>query len=415
MRQFAAAGFQTEHDPDRVTGETVVINTCGFIESAKEESIETILRFGEAKRQGKIRQLFVMGCLSERYMSDLQTLIPEVDRFYGKFNWRQLLADLGKAWRDDLDAERLITTPSHSAYLKIAEGCNRTCSYCSIPIITGQYRSRPMDEILTEARSLIAAGVKEINLIAQDLTWYGRDMGGVPKIAELTDRLSDIDGLVWLRLHYAYPGQFPLDLLPVMASKPNVCRYLDIALQHSSDHILKLMRRKINRNATVDLLAAIRDAVPGIHLRTTMMVGHPGETDEDFDDLLRFVRETRFERLGAFTYSAEEGTYSDTHYADDVAPEVKQQRLDSLMSVQEQIATEINEAKVGQTLLTLIDREESDFYVGRTEFDSPEVDPEMLIPKSITRVRVGEFRPVKVSGVQGMDLTGEWQPETSKP
>jgi ribosomal protein S12 methylthiotransferase len=406
MRQFAANGYLVEHDPETVSGEIAVINTCGFIESAKEESIETILRLGEAKKRGKIRQLFVMGCLSERYMDELRRLIPEVTRFYGKFNWKQLLADLGKSYLNDLSEERLLTTPAHYAYLKIAEGCNRTCSYCSIPIITGKYRSRTMEEILREAKNLTTGGVREINLIAQDLTWYGKDLYCKPAIAELVDKLSDIENLEWLRLHYAYPGQFPLDLLPVMASKPNICKYLDIALQHSSNRILKAMRRNITREETVELIEKIRAEVPGIHLRTTMLVGYPGETEEDFADLLDFVQKMRFERLGAFTYSAEEGTYADRHGKDDVPQEIKQQRLDRLMSIQESIATKISEEKIGKTLKIIIDREEPEFYVGRTEFDSPEVDPEVLIDKSIA-LQTGNFYDVKIIGTQMFDLTGK--------
>jgi len=407
MRQFIASGYTVEHDPEQASGEIVVVNTCGFIESAKEESIETILQFGEAKKRGKIRQLYVMGCLSERYTNDLQRLIPEVDKFYGKFNYRQLLTDLGKSFHGELASERLLTTPSHYAYLKIAEGCNRTCSYCSIPIITGKYKSRTIEEIANETQSIVNQGVKEINLIAQDLTWYGKDIYKRCSIAELVDKISDVEGLKWLRLHYAYPGQFPLDLLSVMAAKPNVCKYLDIALQHSSDRMLNLMRRKITRSETVDLLAEIRSVVPNIHLRTTMMVGHPGETEEDFDDLKSFIRQIRFERLGAFAYSEEENTYSARHYKDEVSSAVKQKRLGELMSIQEQIAAEINETKVGKTLQVVIDREESGFYVGRTEFDSPEVDPEVLITKD-KELSVGEFYDVKIIGTEGLDLLGSY-------
>lgn len=406
MRQFAACGYSVEHDAAKVTGEIVVINTCGFIESAKEESVETILRFGEAKKQGKIRQLYVMGCLSERYAGELQSLIPEVDRFYGKFNWKQLLSDLGKSYHSELSEERIITTPPHYAYIKIAEGCNRKCSYCSIPIITGKYRSRYMDDIVAEAQILIKNGVKEINLIAQDLTWYGRDIYNRLKIAELVDRLSDIENLKWLRLHYAYPGGFPLDLLPVMSSKPNICKYIDIALQHSSNRMLKKMRRGITREETVTLLQKIRAEVAGIHLRTTMMVGHPAETDDDFVDLLNFVKETRFERLGAFEYSAEEGTYAGINYRDDVAPEVKHSRLDRLMKLQENIAEQISAEKIGSIMKVVIDREEQDFYVGRTEFDSPEVDTEVLIQKK-EKLVAGEFYTMKIIGTEGVDLIGE--------
>ncbi|GHT60257.1 ribosomal protein S12 methylthiotransferase RimO [Bacteroidia bacterium] len=406
MRQFTANGFSVAHDAEKTGGEIVVINTCGFIESAKEESINTILRFGEAKKNKQIRKLFVMGCLSERYKKELEKLIPEVDKFYGKFNWKELLSDLGKPYHTELSSERMLTTPAHYAYIKIAEGCNRKCAYCSIPLITGKYRSRSMEEIEAEIRYLASRGVKEFQLIAQDLTYYGIDIYKKISIAELTGRISDIPGVEWIRLHYAYPAQFPLDLLKVIHEKNNVCKYLDIALQHSSDAMLQKMRRHITRSETVELLQTIRREVPGIHLRTTMMVGHPGETDADFADMLDFVREMRFERLGAFPYSAEEGTYSYRNYKDEVAPEIKNERMDRLMSLQEQIARKINETKVGQMLKVIIDREESDFYIGRTEYDSPEVDPEVLIEKT-QRLVPGGFYAVKITGAQSFDLLGE--------
>jgi ribosomal protein S12 methylthiotransferase len=406
MRQFAAGGYTVEHDPKRVNGDIVVINTCGFIESAKEESIETILSFGQAKRQGRIRQLFVMGCLSERYHDELQDLIPEVDKFYGKFNYRQLLTDLGKPFHNELATERLLTTPAHYTYLKIAEGCNRTCSYCSIPLITGKYRSRPIEEIIREVRQLTVKGVMEFQLIAQDLTWYGRDIYQKVTLAELIARLSDISGVEWLRLHYAYPGQFPKDILPVMAERDNICKYLDIAIQHSSDRILKKMRRGITKEETVTLIGEIRETVPGIHLRTTMLVGHPGETEDDFADLMQFVEEIRFERLGAFIYSSEEGTYSAIHYKDEIDAVTKNRRLDTLMSLQETIASEINTQKVGQTMKVIIDSEEQDFYIGRTEYDSPEVDPEILIGKN-SKLSAGQFCEVKIIGSRSFDLLGQ--------
>jgi ribosomal protein S12 methylthiotransferase len=406
MRQFAANGFSVAHDAEKPGGEIVVINTCGFIESAKEESINTILRFGEAKKNKQIRKLFVMGCLSERYKTKLEQLIPEVDKFYGKFNWKELLSDLGRPYHAELSSERALTTPAHYAYVKISEGCDRKCSYCSIPLITGKYQSRSIEEIETEIRSLASRGVKEFQLIAQDLTYYGLDIYKKAGIAELTDRISDIPGVEWIRLHYAYPAQFPLDLLKVMREKENVCKYLDIALQHSSDSMLKKMRRHITRAEIVELLQTIRSEVPGIHLRTTMMAGHPGETDADFADMLDFVREMRFERLGAFPYSAEEGTYSYRNYKDDISPEIKNKRIDELMSLQEQIALEINESKVGQTLKAIVDREESGFYIGRTEYDSPEVDPEALIEKT-RKLVVGGFYMIKITGVQSFDLLGK--------
>ncbi|GHV12005.1 ribosomal protein S12 methylthiotransferase RimO [Bacteroidia bacterium] len=406
MRQFAANGYMVSHDPEKTSGNIVVINTCGFINDAKEESIDMILRFAEARKANKIKKLFVMGCLSERYMEDLKKLIPEVDKFYGKFNWKELLADLGNVYHAELATDRLLTTPRHYAYVKIAEGCNRTCAYCTIPLITGKYQSRTIEEIETEVRSLVQSGVKEFQLIAQDLTYYGKDIYGKYNIAELVSRIADIPGVEWLRLHYAYPTHFPMDLLPVMREKANVCNYLDIALQHSSDAILKNMRRNTTREETVKLLQKIREEVPGIHLRTTLMVGFPGETEQDFADLLDFVKEQRFERLGAFTYSEEEGTYAAEHYPDAISEELKQSRLEELMRVQERIATEISEAKIGKTLKVIIDREEADFYIGRTEFDTPEVDLEVLIKKSLS-LRIENFYSVLITGTQSYDLLGE--------
>ncbi len=410
MRQFSANGYQVSHDPEQSEGEIVVINTCGFIGDAKEESINMILRFAEARKKNKIRKLFVMGCLSERYQEELQAEIQEVDRFYGKFNWRSLLSDLGKSYHNELSSDRIITTPSHYSYLKIAEGCNRTCSYCSIPIITGKYKSRSMEEICQEIKILVGQGVKEFQLIAQDLTYYGLDLYKKYNLAELVARISDIPGTEWIRLHYAYPAHFPLDLLPVMRERENVCNYLDIALQHGSDQMLKLMRRNIDKAGTIELLNRIREEVPGIHLRTTMMTGHPGETENDFQEMLDFVRQMRFERLGGFVYSDEDGTYSNLHYQDNIPLEEKQRRLDELMAVQERIAREINEEKIGKTLKVIIDREEPDFYIGRTEFDSPEVDPEVLIKKE-KGIFTGNFYPVKITGTQYFDLTGQIESE----
>ncbi|MDR1526751.1 MAG: 30S ribosomal protein S12 methylthiotransferase RimO [Dysgonamonadaceae bacterium] len=406
MRQFAANGYIVNHDPEKPAGDIVVINTCGFIGSAKEESINMILNFTQARKEQQIKQLFVMGCLSERYRDDLKTLIPEVDRFYGKFDWKQLLADLGKPYHPELANERLLTTPSHYTYLKIAEGCNRTCAYCSIPLMTGKYQSRTIEDIEAEVRLLVKQGVKEFQLIAQDLTYYGKDLYKQYNLAGLLQRISGIEGVEWIRLHYAYPAHFPLDILPVMRTRNNICKYLDIALQHSSDTILKRMRRNITRRETIDLLKIIREEVPGIHLRTTLMVGYPGETAKEFSELLDFVREMRFERLGAFTYSEEEGTYSAEHYPDRIGTKIKQQRLDELMRVQESIAAEMNEAKTGQTLRVVIDREESGFYIGRTEYDSPEVDPEVLIDKSAP-LTAGAFYPILITGAQSYDLLGK--------
>lgn len=406
MRQFVANGYRVEHDPHKINGEIVVVNTCGFIGDAQEESINMILELGEAKRKGQIGKLYVMGCLSERFLNDLQNELPEVDRFYGKFNWKEVLADLGKAYHQELASDRILTTPSHYAYLKIGEGCNRTCSYCSIPLITGHYQSLPMEVIEEEVRRLVDQGVKEFQLIAQDLTYYGFDLYKRMALPELVERLSDLPGVEWLRLHYGYPARFPWDLLRVMRERENVCKYMDIALQHISDRMLKQMRRNITKEETYELLDRMRREVPGIHLRTTLMVGHPGETDEDFEELVEFVRKTRFERMGAFAYSHEEGTYSYRQYEDTIPDEVKQERLDYLMRIQERIATEINEAKVGQSFKVILDREEKDFYVGRTEYDSPEVDPEMLITKD-RLLTPGQFYTVKVENAQAFDLYGK--------
>ena len=405
MRQFAANGYKVEHDPHKINGEIVVVNTCGFIGDAQEESINMILELGEQKRQGRIGKLFVMGCLSERFLGELERELPEVDRFYGKFNWKELISDLGKAYHQDLANDRVLTTPRHYAYLKIGEGCDRTCSYCSIPIITGHYQSRPMEEIEREVRLLVDKGVKELQVIAQDLTFYGWDLYRRFALPELVERISDIPGVEWIRLHYAYPTRFPFDLLRVMRERENVCKYLDIALQHISDHMLEKMRRHITKEETYALIQRMREEVPGIHLRTTLMVGHPGETDEDFAELLEFVKRARFERMGAFAYSHEVGTYAYKHYEDDVPEEVKQERLDALMCVQEKISAEINAAKIGQELKVIVDREEEDFYVGRTQFDSPEVDPEMLISKE-RPLELGQFYQVRVTDAQAFDLYG---------
>ena len=405
MRQFAANGYKVEHDPHKINGEIVVVNTCGFIGDAQEESINMILELGEQKRQGRIGKLFVMGCLSERFLGELERELPEVDRFYGKFNWKELISDLGKAYHQDLANDRVLTTPRHYAYLKIGEGCDRTCSYCSIPIITGHYQSRPMEEIEREVRLLVDKGVKELQVIAQDLTFYGWDLYRRFALPELVERISDIPGVEWIRLHYAYPTRFPFDLLRVMRERENVCKYLDIALQHISDHMLEKMRRHITKEETYALIQRMREEVPGIHLRTTLMVGHPGETDEDFAELLDFVKRARFERMGAFAYSHEVGTYAYKHYEDDVPEEVKQERLDALMRAQEKISAEINAAKVGQELKVIVDREEEDFYVGRTQFDSPEVDPEMLISKECP-LELGQFYQVRVTDAQAFDLYG---------
>lgn len=406
MRQFVANGYTVEHDPHKINGEIVVVNTCGFIGDAQEESINMILELGEQKQKGRIGKLFVMGCLSERFLKDLEKELPEVDRFYGKFNWKELISDLGKSYHQELATERVLTTPRHYAYVKIGEGCNRTCSYCSIPIITGAYQSRPMDEIVDEVRGLVAQGVKEFQMIAQDLTFYGLDRYKRMALPELVERVSDIPGVEWIRLHYGYPSHFPYDLLPVMRERDNVCKYMDIALQHISDPMLKMMRRNITKAETYELLERMRREVPGIHLRTTLMVGHPGETEQDFEELIRFVKDIRFERMGAFAYSHEECTYAYQHYKDEIPQEVKQDRLDYLMRVQEGISADVNASKVGQTFRVIVDREEEDFYVGRTQYDSPEVDPEILISKD-TPLSPGSFYQVKVIDAQAFDLYGK--------
>jgi len=407
MGLFEARGYQVTHDSEHPEGDIAVVNTCGFIEDAKQESIDTILEFAQAKTEGKLKALYVMGCLSERYLADLEEEIPEVDGWYGKFNYRELLDQLEK--KEGLDNQdepgnlRKLTTPGHYAYLKISEGCDRHCAYCAIPIITGRHQSRPMDEILDEVRSLVSKGVKEFQVIAQELTYYGVDIDGKQHIAELIERMAEIEGVAWIRLHYAYPAHFPWDLLRVMREKQNVCNYLDIALQHISDRILSRMQRHVTKAETYDLITKMRKEVPGIHLRTTLMVGFPGETDEDFQELMEFTKWARFERMGAFAYSEEDGTYSAEHYEDDVPAEVKQQRLDRLMRLQQHISAEIEAAKIGQVLKVIIDRKEGDWYVGRSEFCSPEVDPEVLIPAS-EQLTIGEFYAVKVTGAEEFDL-----------
>lgn len=407
MKLFEDNGYHCVHDPKRPQGEIAVINTCGFIEDAKQESIDTILEFIQAKEEGRLRKLYVMGCLSQRYQKELEAEMPEVDKFYGKFNYKELLKELGKADVPACSGTRHLTTPHHYAYIKISEGCNRRCAYCAIPIITGKHVSRPMNEILDEVRQLVADGVKEFQIIAQELTYYGVDLDGKHHITELISRMADIPGVKWIRLHYAYPNQFPLDLLDVMREKPNVCKYLDIALQHISDNMLNRMHRHVSKQETIDLLKTIRERVPGIHIRTTLMVGFPGETQEDFHELLEFVRTQRFERMGAFSYSEEEGTYSANNYEDDVPAEVKQRRLDELMILQQEISAEVEAEKVGKILKVIIDRKEGDYYIGRTEFCSPEVDPEVLIKAGEKRLRVGCFYNVKITQSEEFDLYGE--------
>lgn len=406
MGQLEANGFHCVHDPEYPQGEIAVINTCGFIGDAKEESIEMILRFAEAKKAGKLCKLYVMGCLSQRYQAELEKEIPEVDKYFGKFNYRDLLVELGKAELPVCDGQRCLTTPSHYAYLKISEGCDRHCAYCAIPLMTGHHISRPMDEILREVEQLVAQGVKEFQVIAQELTYYGRDIDGQSHITELVNRMADIPGVEWIRLHYAYPNEFPLDLLDVIRERPNVCKYLDIALQHASDNMLSRMRRHVTKQETLDLLREIRSRVPGIHIRTTLMVGFPGETEEDFNELMQFVKDERFERMGAFAYSEEEGTYSARHYKDDISPEEKQRRLDKLMTLQQTISAEVEAEKVGQVMRVIIDRKEGDYYVGRTEYCSPEVDPEVLV-SSDKPLRIGDFYQVRITDSEEFDIYAE--------
>ncbi len=408
MRQFAANGYTMEHNPSRVNGEIVVVNTCGFIQDAQQESVDMILQLVDAKREGKIKKLFVMGCLAERFLAELQNEpeFADVDKFYGKFNWKEMLADLGKTYHEELASERVLTTARHYAYLKISEGCNRFCAFCAIPLITGRHKSVPIDDLLDEVRTLVAHGVKEFNVIAQDLSSYGLDLYGEMKLPELVDRMAQIPGVEWIRLHYAYPTQFPYELLPVMAKHPNVCKYLDIALQHISDKVLANMRRHIGREETLALLERLRREVPGIHIRTTLMTGFPGEGEAEFEELKQFVRDAKFDRMGAFAYSEEEGTYAQEHYDDVIPQEVKDARLSELMDIQEQISLELNERKVGTVQRVIIDSEEDDYYVGRTQYDSPEVDPEVLIKKD-KKLKTGEFYDVTIVEAMPFDLIGE--------
>lgn len=423
MRRLEVAGYTCVHDSPEPKGEIAIINTCGFIGDAKEESINMILQMAERKKHRQLRQLYVMGCLSQRYMQELTAEIPEVDGWYGKFDFDELVERLafsvesssgvesnkltGETSKGCAPYERTITTPPHYTYVKISEGCNRFCSYCAIPLITGRHTSRPMDEILDEVRWLVSKGVKEFNVIAQDLSSYGSDIYGEHRLAELIDRMAQIEGVQWIRLHYAYPTDFPYDILPVMARHPNICKYMDIALQHCTDRMLSLMRRHISAAEQDALLDRIRREVPGITLRTTLMVGHPGETEEDFQALKAWVQKQRFDRMGAFAYCEEEGTYAANHYKDDIPQAVKEQRLDELMFIQEQIAAEKSEQKVGTTQRVIIDRREGDYFIGRTQADSPEVDCEVLIPVESLELRVGEFYDVRITGYEGVDLYGE--------
>ena len=407
MRQLEANGYKVTHDSPNPQGEIAVINTCGFIGDAKEESINMILEFCEAKEEGKLKKLYVMGCLSERYLKELEVEIPQVDKFYGKFNWNELLADLGKDYHDEIAIERTLTTPKHYAYLKISEGCDRSCAYCAIPIITGKHISRPMEEIIGEVKLLVSQGVKEFQIIAQELTYYGVDLYKSQKLPELIEKIAQVPGVEWVRLHYAYPTHFPEDLFRVMRENDNVCKYMDIALQHISDNMLTRMRRNVSKSETYDLIEKFRREVPGIHIRTTLMVGFPGETEEDFEELKEFVQKARFDRMGAFAYSEEEGTYAAQTYEDSIPHEVKQARLDELMALQQEISAELSNAKIGQELKVIIDRKEGDYYIGRTQFDSPEVDPEVLIKADGKRLFSGRFYRVRITNADDFDLFGE--------
>ena len=407
IRQLEANGYKVTHDSPKPQGEIAVINTCGFIGDAKEESINMILEFCEAKEEGKLKKLYVMGCLSERYLKELEVEIPQVDKFYGKFNWNELLADLGKAYQPEIAIERTLTTPKHYAYLKISEGCDRSCAYCAIPIITGKHTSRPMEEIIEEVKLLVSQGVKEFQVIAQELTYYGVDLYKSQKLPELIEKIAQVPGVEWIRLHYAYPTHFPEDLFRVMRENDNVCKYMDIALQHISDNMLSRMRRNVSKAETYALIEKFRKEVPGIHLRTTLMVGFPGETEEDFEELKVFVQKARFDRMGAFAYSEEEGTFAAQNYEDTIPQEVKQARLDELMAIQQGISAELSQAKIGQELKVMIDRKEGEYYIGRTQFDSPEVDPEVLIKAEGKRLLSGRFYQVLITDADDFDLYGK--------
>ncbi len=408
LKQLGKAGYLTETDVENSDAEIVVVNTCGFIGDAKEESVNTILEQVELKQEGVVKQIYVMGCLSQRYGDELKVEIPEVDAFFGKFDWKGILEKLGKHYNESVRNQRILTTPSHYAYVKISEGCNRTCSYCAIPIMTGKHKSREFDEILDECRELVKKGVKELLIVAQDLTYYGIDLYGKNKLAELVDALADIPGVEWIKLHYAYPAGFPEELLPVMRNRKNICKYLDIALQHCSDRMLNVMRRGVTKKQITELIRKIRREVPGIFIRTTLMTGHPGETEEDFEELCEFVKEMKFERLGVFPYSHEEDTYCDKHYSDDIPEEVKKQRAEIIMELQSAVSEEVNRECIGKTFKVLIDRKEEGYYIGRTEHDSPEVDPEVLIEEQGDKLlKIGEFYNVEITGVDEYDLYGK--------
>ena len=407
MRQLELAGYRCVHDSSMPKGEIAIINTCGFIGDAKEESIEIILQFAERKAKGKLRKLYVMGCLSQRYREELPTEIPEVDKWFGKFDYMGIVEEVkGERLKaKGKEYERMLTTPKHYAYLKIAEGCNRYCSYCAIPLITGKFTSRKMEEILDEVRWMVSEGVKEFNVIAQDLSSYGLDIYGEHRLAQLIDEIAQIEGVEWIRLHYAYPTDFPYDILPVMAKHPNVCKYMDIALQHCSSNVLEKMRRHITCEEQNTLIERIRKEVPGICIRTTLLVGHPGETEEDFNELCEWVKNMRFDRMGAFAYSEEEGTFAARHYTDDIPQEEKEHRVETLMTIQQGISSELLRQMVGTKQRIVIDREEYEYYVGRTQYDSPEVDCEVLIEKATNeKLNIGEFYTVNIIKSEDFDL-----------
>ncbi len=408
LKQLDSSGYEVVNDSNDTDCSIVIINTCGFILDAKEESVETIMNNVEAKRSGRIEKLYVMGCLSQRYKGDLEKEIPEVDRFFGKFDLKAIVAELKADYKPELIYDRKITTPSHFAYLKIAEGCDRYCAFCAIPLITGHYQSRPFDEIIKEAQTLAVAGVRELLIIAQDVSYYGIDLYGENKLGFLIEKLSEIEGIEWIRLHYAYPTKFPYDILPIMRQNPKVCKYLDIPVQHCSDRVLQRMQRHVTKAQTVDLIRRIREEVPGVCLRTTLLVGFPGEEEADFEELKDFVKEMRFERLGVFTYSHEEDTYAYKHYDDGLTQEVKQARADAIMEIQQEISAEIMASRVGQTLPVIIDRQEGDYFVGRTEFDSPEVDGEVFI-RTNEALQSGMILPVQIVRSEDYDLYAEYK------
>ena len=405
IKMFSNVGYNVFHNPTCIKSNIVIINTCGFIGDAKEESVNTILQYADAKTDGDISDLYVMGCLSERYKEDLISEIPEVDKWYGKFDWENIVKDISNKKNNTKTYERAVTTPAHYAYIKIAEGCNRFCSFCAIPLITGRYKSRPIEDIITEIQLLVQQGVKEFNILAQDLSYYGQDLYGEQKLAELIDKIAQTQGIEWIRLHYAYPAQFPFEVLDVIAKHKNICKYLDIALQHINDDVLKNMRRHIDGKSTKELIKTIRQKVPGIHIRTTLMVGFPGEGDKEFEELVEFVKDVKFERMGAFSYCEEEDTFGAENFKDEIPKEVKEERLSILMKIQEDISFEINQQKIGQTIRVIIDREDEDYYIGRTEWDSPEVDPEVLISKDKPLV-VGEFYNVDIIDALPFELIG---------